>query len=328
MDDHWTWSDDVIDLSPEQHRWRARDISYYRGPWDRLQKLIPNFEMAPFRINETGAENQHLRMVIRLPLSQTENRIPIATVSPTYSLASHLDVAELCIQGLIKCGIERSEIRAELGLTELGEWMNLRLLLPERFSMKEKSGSETALRLECFNSVDGSSRLVIVFGWIRFICSNGLIIGNTMIEMRERHDGSLALEEIPDRIEYAFRAAEADKDHRLALQDWKVTSDQVTHWVDGHLSGSWGKKAAARVLHICRTGHDAELADPFAKGGASCKPMTQTHKVAGSPTVASTVFDVMQAMSYVAATRRDATEQQKMLRGLDALLASLKISGD
>ena len=206
--------------------------------------------------------------------------------------------------------------------------MNLRLLLPKRFSMKEKSGSETALRLECFNSVDGSSRLVIVFGWIRFICSNGLIIGDTMIEMRERHDGSLALEEIPDRIEYAFRAAEADKDHRLALQDWKVTSDQVTHWVDGDLSGSWGKKAAARVLHICQTGYDAEFADPFAKGEASCKPMTQTHKVAGSPTVASTVFDVMQAMSHVAATRRDATEQQKMLRGLDALLASLKISGD
>lgn len=328
MDDYWTWSDDAVDLSPEQQRWRARDISYYRGPWDRLQKLIPNFEMAPFRINEIGPENQHLRMVIRLPLSQTENPIPIATVSPTYSLASHLDVAEFCIQGLMKCGIERSEIRAELGLTELGEWMNLRLLLPERFSMKEKSGLETALRLECFNSVDGSSRLLIVFGWIRYICSNGLIIGDTMIEMRERHDGSLALEEIPGRIKHAFRASEADKNHRLALQDWMVTSEQLTCWVDGPLSGSWGKKAAARVLHICQTGHDAELADPFAKGEASCKPMKQTQKVAGSPPIASTVFDVMQAMSHVAATRRDATEQLKMLRGLDALMENLKISED
>lgn len=327
MDDLWTWSDDAVDLTPEQNRWRARDVSYYRGPWDRLKKLIPSFELAPFRTDKDGPENRHLRMVVRQPVAQTEKPIPIATVSPTYSLAPHLDVAELCIQGLIMCGVERHEIRAELGLTELGEWMNLRLLLPERFSMREKAGSETALRLECFNSVDGSSRLVIAFGWIRFICSNGLIIGDTMIEMRERHDGSLALEELPDRISGAFQAAEADKAHRLALQDLEVTNDQVTSWADGLLSGSWGKKAAARVLHICLTGYDAELADPFAKGAASCKPMRQTQRVAGSPTNASTVFDVMQAMSHVAATRRDAMEQQKMLQGLDTLLAALKRTG-
>lgn len=325
MDDLWTWADDAVDLTPEQHRWRARDVSYYRGPWDRLKKLIPNFEMAPFRLNEEGPENRHLRMVVRQPITQTENPIPIATVSPTYSLAVHQDVAELCIQGLVKCGVERHEIRPELGLTELGEWMNLRLILPERFSMTEKSGAETALRLECFNSVDGSSRLVIVFGWIRFVCLNGLIIGATMIEMRERHDGSLSLEEIPDRIGRAFAAAEADKGHRLALQDQKVAEDNVRRWVDGPLASSWGKKAAARVLHICRTGFDAELDDPFAPGDASDKPMRSTELVAGSPSVAATVFDVMQAMSHVAATRTDAIEQQRMLRGLDALLGNLKI---
>jgi Domain of unknown function (DUF932) len=36
-------------------------------------------------------------------------------------------------------------------------------------------GNPLGLRLECFNSVDGSSRLVILFGWLRFVCTNGLV---------------------------------------------------------------------------------------------------------------------------------------------------------
>jgi hypothetical protein len=145
MDDYKNWSDNTVDLTDEQHRWRARDVSYYRGPWERLEKLIPDFEMAPFRINEDGPSNQHMRMVVRNPLNQTERPIPIATVSPTYALAPHKEIAKLCIQGLKKCGVNPQEIKPELGLTELGEWMNLRLILPKKFSMTEKTGAETAL---------------------------------------------------------------------------------------------------------------------------------------------------------------------------------------
>ena len=228
------------------------------------------------------------------------------------------------MEGLSLCGMARAELRPELGLTELGEWMNLRLMLPERFSLKEASGEETALRLECFNSVDGSSRLVIVFGWIRFICSNGLIIGKTMIEIRERHDGSLALDEIPQRIMAAFDDANADRAKRAALQSITVTDEQVKEWVDSRLSVLWGKKAAARVLHICRTGCDAELSDPFAPGSASEKPMKSTARVPGAPEKAKSVFDVMQAMSRVATSRRDASAQQRMLQGLDGLLEQLE----
>ena len=54
MDDLWTWSDDAVDLTPEQNRWRARDVSYYRGPWDRLKKLIPSFELARFGPTKTA----------------------------------------------------------------------------------------------------------------------------------------------------------------------------------------------------------------------------------------------------------------------------------
>lgn len=323
-DDLWTWAQDTVDLTPEQHRWRARDVSYFRGPWNRLKAMIPGFELAPFRLAEDTPENRHLRMVVRQPVSQTEKHIPIGTVSPSYSLAPHGDVAELCYDGLVRCGVEREEVRPELGLSELGEWMNLRLILPQRYAMKESSGAETALRLECFNSVDGSSRLMIVFGWLRFVCANGLIIGETMIEIQERHDGTLALGEIPTRIEAAFHKADADRAKRLALQERAVCEAELVAWVDGNVSKAWGKKAAARILHICRTGRDAELTDPFAVGKASEKPVRALDPVAGSSILATSAFDVMQAMSFVATGRRDAIQQQKMLRELDRLVYDLQ----
>lgn len=169
----------------------------------------------------------------------------------------------------------------------------------------------------------GSARLVIVFGWIRFICSNGLIIGRTLIEIRERHDGSLAIDEIPDRIAEAFGDVEADRRRRLALQGRAVRPERLRSWVDGPLSAAWGRRAAARVLHICSTGRDAAPLDPFAPGAASQKPLRPTVRVAGSPEQAGTLYDVMQAMSHVAGTRTDATEQRRMLEKLDDLLQAL-----
>lgn len=325
-DVYWTWPEETVDLTPEQHRWRARDVSYYRGSWTRLKAMIPGFELGPFRMEDGAPENKHLRIVVRKPVGPTEQPIPIGTVSPSYTLAPHADVAELCFEGLARCGVNRDEIRPELGLSTLGEWMNLRLVLPARFAMKEASGHETALRLECFNSVDGSSRLLILFGWLRFVCSNGLIIGETMIEIRERHDGSLVLDEIPNRIENAFRKANSDRDWRMYLEVGEVEEAALVTWVDQHVSPAWGKKAAARILHICRSGMDAEFEDPFAKGEASQKPMRALGAVPGSAIPAKTGFDVMQAMSFVATNRNDALERQKLLRDLDGLLEKLTIS--
>jgi hypothetical protein len=43
------------------------------------------------------------------------------------------------------------------------------------------------MRLECFNSVDGSTKFQAFMGWYRFVCSNGLIVGITQVDMRRRH---------------------------------------------------------------------------------------------------------------------------------------------
>ena len=206
--------------------------------------------------------------------------------------------------------------------------MNLRITLPERFAIRDRHGNTTALRLECYNSVDGSSRLTIVFGWIRFICSNGLIIGETMIEIRERHDGSLELDSIPERIARSFKLVAADKAKRLAFETHPVSLKAIEHWANGPVSNAWGKKAAVRVFHICGSGYDVDFADPFASGAASKKPVFPTARVPGAPSHAATVYDVMQALSHVAGSRRDAVAQQRMLLEIDGLLRDLERAAD
>ena len=139
-------------------------------------------------------------------------------------------------------GIRLDKLRYEVGLSELGEWMNLRIYLPEEYSFHRDDGKELALRVECFNSVDGTTRLVILFGWFRFACSNGLIIGEFKIEIKERHVQRLDLSEIFELLRPAFEAVEAD---RRRMEEWQsdgVEASEVEKWVDSVVSDLWGKK--------------------------------------------------------------------------------------
>ena len=137
---------------------------------------------------------------IRLPASLFDQPIPVAVVSNSYSLAQHTDVAERCFAGLESTGIRVGELRCELGLTELGERMNLRIHFPDQYSHVPIDGHRTRLRLECMNSVDGSSRLVILLSWFRLICTNGMVVPNAGLEIRDLHNEHLNLERIPKQL--------------------------------------------------------------------------------------------------------------------------------
>jgi hypothetical protein len=44
---------------------------------------------------------------------------------------------------------------------------------------------EMRFRIEVFNSVDGSCRLMAIAGWLRFVCTNGLIIGEALMQLQQ-----------------------------------------------------------------------------------------------------------------------------------------------
>jgi hypothetical protein len=323
----------ALSILPGDAHWRARSVRYYSGDWNSILSVLPAFDLVPFAAGQGDPANPFLQTVMRRPLSATERPMPVGVVSHTYSLASHRDVAALCRKGIVgrgidlfESGIDAGELRYEVGLSELGEWMNFRIYLPDRYSFTDADGQTLDLRLECFNSVDGSSRLVILFGWFRFVCSNGLVIGETKIEIKERHGQRLDLESVPERIREALEAAQADRARMEKWQAERVAIENIAIWADDQITRKWGKRAAARVFHICDAGKDIAIEDPFAPGKATEKPVRYLDRVPGSPERAATKYDVLQVLSFVATWRRDAEERVSRQADIPPLLDRLTAS--
>ena len=162
----------------------------------------------------------------------------------------------------------------------------------------------------------------MLFGWYRLVCANGMVIGETKVEIRERHDAPLGIDQIPERIVSSFPAVEAD---RQRLEGWGRTPidlDSLVMWIDGPVADLWGKTAAARVFHICRSGHDVQI-ENFARGAASEKPVRLGAHVPGSPKQARTLYDVSQALSFVATRRTDTDDRLSRQAAIPALLQKL-----
>ena len=316
--------EEPVELTDETVRWRARDASFMAGRWTTVSKRIPTFSIEDFKAKADGPSNPHIRTVVRQPLTVTEQPIPVGVVSNTYRLAQHKEVVEMCLKGLHQHGIDPQVLRCEVGLTALGEWMNFRAYFPESYDHSPKDGNKLALRLECFNSVDGSSRLVILLGWFRFICTNGLIIGETKAELRDTHDENLNLEIIPEIISKGLVKVKADLERLKKWEDTKVELPLFEEWIDRHLAEHWGKKAACRTLHICRSGADVEITDPFAGGKASEKPVKALNAVPGAPNPASNLYDVCQALSWLATTRKSAEERLEWQSHIPKLIENLR----
>jgi hypothetical protein len=113
------------------------------------------------------------------------------------------------------------------------------------------------------------------------------------------------------------------------MKEWhaeKVAIEQIAAWADDCVSQEWGKKAAARVVHICDSGRDIEIDDPFASGAATEKPIRYLNRVPGCPERAASLYDVSQAMSFVATHRKNTEVRAAWQAGIPRLLERLPTS--
>ena len=312
-----------LEILTEAPFWRSRQVKYFSGSWEDVCTQIPQFELRAFGGSENESENPFYRTVYRKPLTKVEQEVPIGVVSPRYSLAQHREVAELCIKGFSNAGIDISTLRCELGLSELGEWMNFRVYFPEDYVFSPHDAEDLQLRLECFNSVDGSSRLVIFLGWFRLVCSNGMIIGETMEQLRDVHNKHMDLERIPKMFASAMKKINREKARLNKWGETPVNDLQIRDWADGALADKWGKKAAFRVYQICLTGRDAGQEDPFEGGVPSEKKPILMDVVPGAPSQAATLYDVSQALSWLATQMSNAEKKVEWQAHIPALIDTL-----
>jgi len=303
---------------------RGRDALYWAGRWDSLCQKIPQFGVAEFRASDSSPGNPYMKSIVRLPQTNAKDIIPVGVVSNAYRLVQHNEVADKCFEGIRASGIEADNLTCELGLTELGEWMNLRICFPDIYCHDPIDGKELGLRLECFNSVDRSCSLMLLLCWYRRICSNGQIVGKTKTELKDIHNRHMDLERIPGIIVKSLGFVQKSKRQLIKWENSKVTLAQLEHWIDNILPNCWGKKASCRVYHICISGCDVDYEDPFEPGAPTAKSVrVQPDPVPGSPKIVENLYDVSQALSWVASRRTNPDERIKWQSQIPGLIEKL-----
>ena len=308
-------------------KWLNSPVTIYKGSLSDVRQYIPAFERRTFALtqsdNERSRLNERLDTIVRLPFQSDRTFVPVGVVSKDYTLIPHTTVIDAAIQALQSVKIEPSKVRSEIALTEYGERMALSLFFPTQYQFDSADGHPMDLRLECLNSVDGSTRFRALMGWFRIICSNGLVIGITHSDIRRRHVGDFQLNDIGSVLVSGFKDAEVDK---VNFQEWyaqKVTLQMLAPWIERDLRKLWGFKAATRAFHIARTGSDAEVLGPYKDNTPLSIPVRLSSPVPGAPRQTRNLYDVSQILAWLAKERRDIQEQLDWREQIPDLLEPL-----
>jgi hypothetical protein len=308
-------------------KWFNSPVVFHEGSLSGIRAHIPAFERRGFGLTQAGNErsrlNERLDTIIRLPFGDDKTVIPIGVVSKDYALVPHTAVLDVATQALEAAKIAPADVKAELKITEYGERMALSLYLPDKYRFDPGDGHPMALRLECLNSVDGSTRFRALMGWFRFVCSNGLIIGVTRSDMRRRHVGDFHLEDVGAVLTSGLKESETEKKNFEKWRKTPMTMERLAPWTDDALRKGWGFKAAARAFHIARTGLDAEIGGQYKGRTPTTIAVRATKPVPGAPKESRTLYDVSQILAWLAKERRDLQEQLEWREQIPDLLNSM-----
>lgn len=233
-----------IDFDGDVPKWFNSPVHFYEGTLQSITEFLPEFERRPFALTQPGNErfrlNERLDTIVRRPFREDQTYIPVGVVSKSYTLALHQSVVAVAERSLGAAEVPPEEVNAELCITEYGERMALSLYLPKRFSFDPGDGHPMTMRLECFNSVDGSTRFRALMGWYRFVCCNGMIIGVTQTEVRRRHTGDMGLDDVRAVLGYGLQEADTEKRNFEQWRQRKVTPENLILWINKELKNSWG----------------------------------------------------------------------------------------
>lgn len=322
-------------------KWGASPIVTHEGSVEDIRKKIPLFARRTFgpelkqpiyRGEPTLFEtpevppgvNPYYDTIVRCPLEGEDMpEIPVGIVSPSYTLLQHQEVFDETFKALDRAKILTEHLALRLELTPLGERMRLSLLLPQSYNLEIPQEDDLTLRLQCFNSVEGSTRFSVSIDWFRLVCSNGLVVCDKRTNYRKRHNREMSLGDIAAVLSEGIGSITEDRKTLIKWTRREVDTDRCRKWINTNVTKTWGVKAAARAWHIITTGHDVTFFDPFEKGAATEKTVIQLDPVPGATVPAANVFAIAQVLAWLAQDRRDIQEQHLWRQQIPALLNPL-----
>lgn len=312
-------------------KWFKSTVSFHSGTIDELRATIPVFERRSFALTQPDERrsriNSHQDLIVRAPIGADSDFVPIGVVSKEYALIQHHEVVDVILRALAANEIAADDVDANLEITEYGERMALSVYLPSRYAFDPGDGHPMALRLECLNSVDGSTGFRALMGWFRFVCGNGLIIGVTRSDVRRRHVGDVALDDVAAVLQSGLAQCEAEQKNFKLWRRTTVEAGRLKNWIDSDLKQDWGFKAATRTFHIASTGHDVTIVGPYKGHVPSTIPVASGDSVPGAPGKCRNLFDLSQVLAWIARDRTDVQEQLAWREQISEILKPFIPSG-
>jgi Domain of unknown function (DUF932) len=304
------------------------------GTFEDLLNALPHFGRQPFAMPSLNGDelgvNSYLDMVYRLPVRQNERPIPVGVVSKNYRLVDHHQILRTIQQALANRTLDLETVRVFAEWTIHGERAHFSIILPpeEHFTVGTVgNNNEMRFRIEVFNSVDGSCRLMAIAGWLRFVCLNGLIIGTALMQLRQQHRQQLEVEELGRRVGEAIESTRSDKAKFERWMSATVDKSVLVPWIDDDVRAVWGVKAAVRVLGIATDGWDVEPVGDIRNRRPS---EIKTNRVSDVPVPGVdapviNLFGVSQVLSWIAGQRAEVSADLEWRSQVQDLISKLDV---
>jgi len=155
-----------------------------------------DFEVLRLDASVTMPDGSRRSIPKKQALFNADNHDYLGSCSPTYNLVKHSHAVELLREAANRTGLDYSENHTT---TKDGA----RLFYNLRFDdNKNKIGGEIiAPQIVMINTYDGSAPFDLDLGAYRFVCSNGMRVGNSLQRTKTKHTSSLNVEDIVKKIE-------------------------------------------------------------------------------------------------------------------------------
>ena len=260
------------------HRW-------YRGTFKDIYPHVPGpFSVVPFQ--HEGLVNPLYSVIC------SDKGLPLSIVTKSYVLIDHCDVVESLARSLRELERDIGSYPTELYIGDGGAKFSLRLVLPD-ISFDPGDGHPVAGRVEILNSVDRSIPFRLNMGHFRLVCSNGLMLWQSTVDLLAIHiKGRLDNEKVDDALAKGLKQLPGKGDFYRALCNTGIPP-KFTGELLRSIQKVWGKPEAEEINQAWTLGTYRKV------------------QVPGVNTPAETLWDIYNSLIWISGRSRDLASQVK-----------------
>ena len=225
-------------------------------------------------------------------------------------MLQHRDLADELLDAIQAAGLDMDSMSACVKMNEYCARMSCDIMMPD-FTYDPGDGYPLSLRLRLRNSVDGMSSFGISISWLRLICTNGMAELTHEDAYSGIHIGTIEPNELRNFLLTRIPANIKQLELFRSWIDSPVDQVKLENWAEDEVRPRWGHTAAARALHICRTGYDGrvEIKRAEAVGPVGELQVSSDIKVPGSGAPVANVYHAYQALTWISERRRRIEDQ-------------------